>query len=119
MLCRCVLYVLYLRYWYKSGDTKVALAALDKEQTDAVQVRALRALLALLSSLALLVYKSGDTEQKDAVQVISCTCFTCFTCFTGTKVVLRLLAGLACKSRRTDAEGWCAGAAGQVACAST
>ena len=65
---------------------KVALAALDKEQKDAVQVRALLALLALLS---VLIYKSGDKEQEDAVQVTSCTCLTCYT---GTKVVLRLLA---------------------------
>ena len=65
---------------------KVALAALDKEQKEAVQVRALLALLALL---AVLIYKSGDKEQEDAVQVTSCTCLTCYT---GTKVVLRLLA---------------------------
>ena len=78
--------MLYLRYWYKSGDKKVALAALDKEQKDAaVQVRALLALLAVL------IYKSGDKEHKDAVQVTSCTRLTCFT---GTKVVLRLLACL-------------------------
>ena len=62
---------------------KVALAALDKEQKDAVQVRDLLALLAVM------IYKSGDKEQEDAVQVTSCTCLTCYT---GTKVVLRLLA---------------------------